>query len=60
MIDSEGKVYTCYWNVSEDDRAIMSDALHNDAMFAFIRDNKEEILEILHADDDDDEDGEDE
>ena len=47
MRDADGKTYTCYWNVSADDRAIMMDALKHDELWDFIQENREMILEML-------------
>ena len=58
MRDGEGKSYTCYWNCTQDDRAVMADALHLDGILDLIRNNRSEIAEILN--DDGDEDGEEE
>lgn len=52
MRDAEGKVYTCYYNCSHDDRAVMEDALRQDGLFEWVRDNKEAIVEILNEEDD--------
>ena len=59
MLDAEGAAYTCYWNVAPNDRAIMMDALREDGYREYIRNNKEEIREIMDEDEgeDDDNDG---
>ena len=54
---NDGKVYTCYWNTSEDDRAIMKDAITNDGILEWMRSNREDILSVLNEEDGD-EDGE--
>ena len=53
MRDAEGQTYTCYWNCSTDDRACMADAMHDDGMFEFFRNNKEALREILDEEEED-------
>ena len=55
MRDEEGKTYTCYYNTSSNDRAIMIDAMQDDARLEWVRNNKEAILELLEEDEDDEE-----
>lgn len=55
MRDEEGKTYTCYYNTSSNDRAIMIDAMQDDAKLEWVRNNKEAILELLEEDEDDEE-----
>lgn len=52
MRDAVGQIYTCYWMASQDDRALMIDAMRNDSLFDWLRNNKYEILEILNEEDD--------
>lgn len=54
MLDAEGAAYTCYWNVAPNDRAIMMDALREDGYREYIRNNKEEIREIMGEDEEED------
>lgn len=54
MRDAEGKTYTCYWETSPDDRAIMIDAMRDDAFFDWIENNRETIKEILEEEGDED------
>jgi hypothetical protein len=53
MVDETGLVSTCYYDTSPNDRACMIDAMRDDARWAFIRDNREEILALLNDEDDD-------
>lgn len=55
MRDEEGQTYTCYYNTSSNDRAIMIDAMQDDAKLEWVRNNKEAILELLEEDEDDEE-----
>ena len=50
MRDASDRTYTCYWNVSADDRAIMMDVMRHDEFFDFIQDNREAILSMLGDD----------
>ena len=59
MRDGEGKSYTCYWNCTQDDRAVMADAVQLDGLLDLIRNNRGTIAEIL-SEDDGEEGGEDE
>ena len=54
MIDKDGKVYSCYFNTSANDRAIMIDGMREDDRFAWLHDNREEIVAILKGEDGDD------
>ena len=47
MIDEDGLVRTCYYNVSPNDRAVMIDAMRDDATWEFIYSNREEIKAVL-------------
>jgi acetyl esterase/lipase len=53
MRDATGQIYTCYWNVSRDDRACMIGGMQDDDMLDFIAANKDTILEILNGEEDD-------
>jgi len=57
MRGADGKTYTSYWNVSQDDRAVMVDAMQEDGFLSMVRANREILLDILNNGDDDDEDG---
>ena len=59
MRGADGKTYTSYWNVSQDDRAVMVDAMQEDGFLSMVRANREILLDILNNGDDDDEDGDD-
>ena len=48
MRDDDGKTYTCYWEVSADDRAIMIDSMKEDCMMEWVVTHKDEILSILN------------
>ena len=54
MRSEEGKTFSCYWNVSADDRAIMIDAMNYDGLSEWIRDNRDEINAILNGEEDED------
>lgn len=49
MIGADGNAYTCYWNVTPNDRAIMIDAMQEDGVLDMIRSNKDLINEILNG-----------
>lgn len=53
MADGDGKIYTCYWNVNQNDRACMIDAMHGDSFLDFIAVNKDVISDILNGEEDD-------
>ena len=59
MRDEEGQTYICCYNVSADDRAIMVDAVNQEAMIDWVKDNRDVIAGILSEDWSEDEDGED-
>ena len=54
MRDITGKAFSCYWNCSADDRAVMVDAMKQDGMLEWVRLNRREILDILNEEDADD------
>lgn len=54
MIDKDGKVYSCYFNTSMNDRAIMIDGMREDNLFIWLQDNREEIVAILKGEDGED------
>lgn len=56
MIGADGKVYTCYWQVTQNDRAIMISAMKDDGFIELLRSNKELVNEILSEEDGDDKD----
>ena len=60
MVMEDGFVSTCYYNTSPNDRACMIDAMHDDARFEFIRENRDEIRAMLSDDYVDEEDDGDE
>ena len=49
MIGADGNAYTCYWNVTPNDRAIMIDAMREDGVLDMIRSNKDLINDILNG-----------
>lgn len=59
MMDEDGKIYTCYWEVSANDRALMIDAMKDDERIEWLKCNRDLILDILNEDEDEEE-GEDE
>lgn len=50
--DATGQSYTSYWNCSQDDRAILEDALRQDGLFEWVRNNRDSIIEILNREED--------
>lgn len=52
MRDKDGTVYTCYWNVSQDDRSLMMDAMREDWTLDFVRNNKELFQRIINDEED--------
>lgn len=61
MTNANGNIYTCYWNVNQNDRACMIDAMHGDNLLDFIAVNKDVISDILNGEEsDEDEQGENE
>lgn len=62
MTDADGKIYTCYWNTSQNDRAQFIGAMQDDDRMEWVMNNREAILDILRENDGDgeenDEDGE--
>ena len=53
MRDEQGKTYTCYWQVSDDDRSIMIDAMRQDGLWNFIEVNRAAINAMLSEGDED-------
>lgn len=53
MRDASGQTYTCYWEVSRDDRACMIGAMQDDDLLDFIAVNKDVISDILNGEDGD-------
>ena len=51
MIDRYGMIHTSYWRVSQNDRAQMIAGMQDDDRMAWLVANREEILELLNADD---------
>lgn len=49
MIVADGNAYTCYWNVTPNDIAIMIDAMREDGVLDMIRSNKDLINDILNG-----------
>lgn len=62
MITVEGDVNTCYYNVNMNDRDVMIGAMQDDNRMRWLKEHREEIMEILSDewvdDEDDEEDGE--
>ena len=58
MIAEDGSVDTCYYNVDMNDRDVMIGAMHDDNRMRWLKEHREEILEILSDDWVDDEDDE--
>ena len=54
MIDANGQAFTCYWNVNQNDRAVMLDSMREDGLLDTIRNNRELINAILNGEDGDD------
>jgi hypothetical protein len=53
MRDAAGQTYTCYWEVSRDDRACMIGAMQDDDLLDFLTVNKDVVAEILNGEEDD-------
>lgn len=53
MRDANGKTYTCYWQVSDDDRSVMIDAMKQDGLWNFIETNRAAIAALLSEGEDD-------
>ena len=53
MRDKEGRVYTSYWQMDENDRACIIDALKEDGFMDFLRNNKEVIMQIINGEEGD-------
>lgn len=53
MRDDKGQIYTCYWEVSRDDRACMIGAMQDDDLLDFLAVNKDVVIEILNREEDD-------
>lgn len=53
MRDTNGQTYTCYWEVSRDDRACMIGAMQDDDLLDFLAVNKDVVAEILNGEEDD-------
>ena len=59
MITDDGEVYTCYYNTDMSDRDVMISAMHDDNLMRWIKEHREDIMDILSddwaEDEDDDE-----
>ena len=53
VINSDGQVSTAYWMCSPNDRALMVDAMRDDSRLEWLLNNREEVLEILNGEGDD-------
>ena len=53
MIDANGQPFICYWNVNPNDRAIMIDAMREDGILDFLRNNREMVNAILNGEEED-------
>lgn len=51
MRNKNGQVLTAYWNCSQDDRCIMMDAVRDDALMDWARNNRDVLAEILNGGD---------
>lgn len=51
MLTADGRLYTCYYNVSQDDRARMMSAMRDDDRMEWVFNNRDMILEALNAED---------
>jgi hypothetical protein len=49
MIDANGQAFTCYWNVNQNDRAVMLDSMREDGILDFLRNNREMVNAILNG-----------
>lgn len=53
MRDDKGQTYTCYWEVSRDDRACMIGAMQDDDLLDFLAVSKDVVIAILNGEEDD-------
>ena len=60
MIDEVGAVSTCYYNVSQNDRACMIGAMVDDDRMAWVTENADILREIIMGEEDEEDDGEEE
>ena len=54
MRNDKGQTYTCYWEVSRDDRACMIGAMQDDDLLDFIAVNKDVIADIMSGEEESD------
>ena len=55
MLDADGKVYTCYWNISSDDRARLIGGMQDDDRMEWLKANRDLVASILDGEVGDDE-----
>ena len=53
MIDANGQAFTCYWNVNQNDRAVMLDSMREDGILDFLRNNRGMVNAILNGEEED-------
>ena len=53
-IDNEDNLKSLYWRTSVKDRQMMAAMMMNDNLLEMIRANRDEIIDILNGEDDDD------
>ncbi len=54
MRDATGRVFTAYWQMDDYDRACIVNAIQDDGMLMFFRNNRDAILDILNEGDEED------
>ena len=52
-IDANGQAFTCYWNVNQNDRAVMLDSMREDGILDFLRNNRDMVNAILNGEEED-------
>lgn len=60
MVAEDGTIATCYYNTSPNERACMIDAMRDDALIEFIKNNADLVISLLNGEDDEDDCGDDE
>ena len=50
--DSDGKVFTSYWNMDANDLSCIIDTLKEEALLTFVRNNRKLFLEIFNEEGD--------
>ena len=59
MRDEEGHTFVSWYNTTVDDIAIMVNSMQIEGTLQYLKDNKDELMDIINSDDEDEEDGDD-